>query len=96
MLFDFKKDPHLLKEISKQNPQKSSEGLVKLTKWREEMMRTSTSGVDPLDTVMEEGGPYHARGEIEAYCKRLSETGRKNHALTLKKFGGRPVDRQVT
>jgi hypothetical protein len=34
-------------------------------------------------TVMREGGPFHTRGELPAYLKRLEATGRKHHALNL-------------
>ena len=93
MLFNVKKDPHLLKEISKQNPAPVKEGLAKLKKWHDDMLGNSTSGPDPLETVLEEGGPFHTRGVLEAYCKRLEETGRRKHAETLRKYRGKPVEK---
>jgi choline-sulfatase len=47
-----------------------------LDAWHAEMMATSSSAVDPLWQVMQEGGPFHTRGWVDAYCKRLRETGR--------------------
>ncbi|MGV2806789.1 sulfatase, partial [Clostridium perfringens] len=32
--------------------------------------------VDPLWTVMKEGGPYHAKGHLPRYIERLKNTGR--------------------
>ena len=40
------------------------------------MMRSATHAVDPLATVLAEGGPFHMRGELPAYLARLRETGR--------------------
>jgi hypothetical protein len=31
---------------------------------------------DPLWTVMQEGGPLHARGHLKSYCDRLKATKR--------------------
>jgi hypothetical protein len=39
-------------------------------------MATSTTDVDPLWTVMREGGPFHARGNLKSYCAYLEKTGR--------------------
>jgi choline-sulfatase len=52
------------------------------------MMKTMPAGWgDPLDTVLEEGGPYHARGRIKAdnYRERLEQTGRGEQVAELKK-----------
>ena len=38
---------------------------------------------DPLWTVLGEGGPFHARGHLDAYLKRLRETGRADGAAKL-------------
>ena len=58
-----------------------------LNKWHDEMMMTMDFDVDPLWTVMKEGGPYHAKGRelFETYCKRLEETGRSGGASELRK-----------
>jgi len=39
-------------------------------------MKSMPYDVDPLWTVIKEGGPYHARGHLRAYCERLERTGR--------------------
>ncbi len=36
------------------------------------MMQTQPDNIDPLWTVMREGGPFHARGHLEAYCNTWS------------------------
>lgn len=43
------------------------------------MMR-STTGIDPLWTVLREGGPWHVRGHLKEYLERLRETGRGDWA----------------
>jgi choline-sulfatase len=42
---------------------------------------------DPLETVLQEGGPFHARGMIRktGYDRRLQETGRGAALPELKK-----------
>ena len=50
------------------------------------VMETMPAGWgDPMETVLEEGGPYHARGMIKAtgYDQRLRETGRSSHLAEL-------------
>jgi choline-sulfatase len=47
------------------------------------MKLTSTQDVDPMMTVLREGGPFHTRGELPEYIQRLKETGRAHHAETL-------------
>ena len=43
-------------------------------------MRRSDTAVDPLMTVLREGGPFHTRGRLPAYLDRLRATGRAHHA----------------
>ena len=47
------------------------------------MMARSGSGIDPLQTVIDEGGPYHVRGQLPAYLARLRATGRAQWAERL-------------
>jgi hypothetical protein len=44
--------------------------------WVDENMKTSLYDTDPMWTVMREGGPEHARGEIGKYMKKLEGTPR--------------------
>jgi len=39
------------------------------------MLRDSPHG-DPLETVLEEGGPFHAKGNLSCYCEWLGNTDR--------------------
>jgi len=47
------------------------------------MMLLSDYPVDPMWTVMHEGGPYHTVGEKDAYARRLMETGREEAGRAL-------------
>ncbi|MBV8457100.1 MAG: sulfatase [Acetobacteraceae bacterium] len=76
MLFDLTADPHELHNIAEVRPDVRDEGLARLTLWLGEMMRRSRDEVDPLMRVMREGGPFHCRGELPGYLRRLETTGR--------------------
>ena len=52
------------------------------------MMLNSLSTVDPMQTTLREGGPYHTRDRVDEYCRRLRETGRAHHAETLERLRG--------
>jgi choline-sulfatase len=57
-----------------------------LADWEREMMLTSRTNVDPMMTVLREGGPHHTRGFLPAYLERLKATGRAQHAERLAKL----------
>ena len=80
MLFNVASDPHELNDLAATHPQLVDRGQALLSAWAEEMMATSDYDEDPLWTVMREGGPYHTRGALASYCKRLRDTGRPHHA----------------
>jgi arylsulfatase A-like enzyme len=83
MLFDVVKDPHEQNDLAKDRPTVVDSAMSKLADWEHEMKRTSTQDVDPMMTVLREGGPYHTRGELSSYIQRLKATGRAHHAQTL-------------
>lgn len=76
MLFDLEQDPHETCDCAAQQPESCREGARLLRDWHEAMMASMPGAVDPLWTVMQEGGPEHARGALPAYCARLEATGR--------------------
>jgi choline-sulfatase len=85
MLFHVEDDPHETRNLADERPEVASECLGMLEHWHGEMMATMQDPVDPLWTVMREGGPYHTRGLLEHYCERLRSTGRAHHAEALAK-----------
>jgi len=84
MLFNFKQDPHEQNNLADQRPDLVEKGLSLLNTWYDEMMAKSDDGIDPMQVVLQEGGPFHTRGMLEGYCERLEKTGRKEAAEKLK------------
>ena len=85
MLFDVAADPHELNDLADAKPEVVNAGLAILEKWHAEQMAISPLAVDPLQTILHEGGPYHTRGTEETYCQRLRETGRGQFCETILK-----------
>ncbi len=83
MLFDVEADPHELVNLAPQHPEVVNQALALLDAWQAEMMAGSDRAEDPLWTVVREGGPFHTRGMLQEYCRRLRETGRAHHAEAL-------------
>ena len=83
MLFDVRRDPHEQHDLAPQRPDVVRRAMTMLEAWHDEMMRTATHPVDPMRTVLAEGGPLHARGQLPEYLKRLRETGRGEFADRL-------------
>ena len=46
-------------------------------------LRDTGVGIDPLDVVLTEGGPWHVRGRLLEYAERLRATGRGQWADVL-------------
>ncbi|MCX7919476.1 MAG: hypothetical protein N3A72_07685, partial [bacterium] len=74
-------------DIAKSNPWICQEARDKYTEWHTAMMHSMPEGytVDPMQTVLNEGGPYHAKGYLKEYCKHLEKTGRSWAIPELKK-----------
>jgi choline-sulfatase len=76
MLFNIAKDPHEQRDVAKKYPDVVGRAVRFLTEWHDNMMATMKGDVDPLWTVMCEGGPLHAKGHLAKYCEYLKKTGR--------------------
>ncbi|MFP6806384.1 MAG: sulfatase [Pseudomonadales bacterium] len=83
MLFDLQNDPYEQVNIASSNEQALNEGIKRLSNWHAEAMINAARGRDPLQNVIDEGGPFHVRGELAGYLKRLRETGRSILADSL-------------
>ncbi len=93
MLFDIVNDPHQQHNLADQRPELVDRAMRLLTDWQHEMMCSSKSNVDPMMTVLREGGAFHTRGMLPAYLERLRATGRAHHADALaQRHGGELVD----
>ena len=60
-----------------------SQALGMLETWYHDMALTSSHGVDPMLTVLKEGGAFHTRSQLPRYMERLRATGRAHHADRL-------------
>ncbi|MEM9161393.1 MAG: sulfatase, partial [Verrucomicrobiota bacterium] len=76
MLYNLEEDPHEQFDVAEKNPEVCNQALRYLSEWHDDMMSTMEYDNDPLWTVMKEGGPFHARGHLPAYCEHLEKTGR--------------------
>ncbi|WP_042222965.1 sulfatase family protein [Oceanobacillus manasiensis] len=85
MLFNLAEDPREENNLAAQHKDKCMEGAYYLQEWHDDMMFRTGDDVDPLWTVIKEGGPYHAKGYLKNYGKRLVETGREAQFNELKK-----------
>ncbi len=83
MLFDLAADPHEQRNLAEERPELVGRAMTMLGDWQADMMRRSHTNVDPLMTVLREGGPFHTRGELPGYLERLRATGRAEHAQRL-------------
>jgi choline-sulfatase len=83
MLFNVKDDPHEQHNLAVAHPELVARAMSLLDQWHAEMMRTASHSLDPMQTVLQEGGPLHTRGCLPAYLKRLRATGRAECAKHL-------------
>lgn len=98
MLYDLGDDPHEQRDLAAANPAVCREGAWRLSRWHDEQMarlaRLGGDVVDPLWTVIAEGGPFHARltspgspgspAGLMRYLERLERTGRAEGAAMLR------------
>ncbi len=83
MLFDLESDPHEQHNLAAERPDLVQRAMSMLEEWYYEMSTTSLHDVDPMMTVLREGGPYHTRGQLPRYLRHLRATGRAHHAEEL-------------
>lgn len=83
MLFHLGDDPHEQYNLAAERPAVVERAMGLLADWQQEMALTATTDVDPMLTVLREGGPFHTRGKLAAYVERLRATGRAHHAERL-------------
>lgn len=83
MLFNLSQDPHEQRDLSLTRPDLVDRAMGLLGEWQHGMMLTGQTNVDPLMTVLREGGPFHTRGRLPQYLERLRETGRSQQAEWL-------------
>jgi len=85
MLFNLTDDPHEQHDLATDKPEIVNRAMALLEEWYHQQMTSSDHNVDPLMTVIQEGGPYYTRDRLPEYIERLKNTGRAHHAETLAK-----------
>jgi choline-sulfatase len=83
MLFDVQQDPHEQHDLGAQRPDLVAKAMSLLDYWHADMLRTATHAIDPMQTVLSEGGPFHTRGQLPRYIQRLRATDRSHWADKL-------------
>jgi choline-sulfatase len=83
MLFDVVNDPHEQIDLRAIEPSLTVTGSDLLDSWRDDCLSASRTGLDPMDVLLEEGGPWHVRGRLLEYAARLRDTGRDRWADAL-------------
>lgn len=83
MLYNIKEDFHETKNVAAEHPDICDRASHMLLDWFDEQMMKSETGVDPMQTVLREGGPYHTRGWLKYYCEHLRKTDRAEEAERL-------------
>jgi arylsulfatase A-like enzyme len=86
MLFNLTQDPYEQHDIKDERPDLVDKAMGMLAEWQHEMMLLSRTNVDPLMTVLREGGPSHTRYQLPPYLERLRATGRAHHAERLERL----------
>ena len=106
MLFDLATDPHEQDNVAEQHPDVLREAAYRLLEWHDTAMagvvRDCSDVVDPMYTVLAEGGPLHGRAgrggapkDMETYFKRLQDSGRADAARRLRETDRYPVPAEV-
>jgi len=86
MLYDIHNDPHETKNLAHELPDVAHKGGYLLERWVAKQMTAGAQRctVDPIWTVVAEGGGYHSKGQLPKYLERLEATGRKDAADALR------------
>jgi arylsulfatase A-like enzyme len=102
MLFDLKADPYEQHDVAQSQPDICRDAAARLSRWHDDQMahiaeRYPHDVVDPMRTVLAEGGPFHASTDpritdLPDYIKRLRATGREEGAQALEKRYGHLLD----
>ncbi len=85
MLFDLVADPYEERDLAPASPEVCREAAYRLNQWHDKMMQSMPAYDDPLQRVLKEGGPYHAKGNLARYCDYLASTGRAYAIADLKR-----------
>jgi choline-sulfatase len=88
MLFDVAADPHEQHDLLDDEVAVADAARAALDAWTEEQLGRSLVEQDPMQTILDEGGPFHIRGHLPAYLERLAATGRADWVAPLRATQG--------
>lgn len=83
MLFDLELDPSESRDVAGANKTVVAAAAEMLARWERDQLASSPAGMDPLRTVLAEGGGYYVRGRLDGYLERLRATGRADRARSI-------------
>ncbi len=84
MLFDIANDPHEVHDLASTEAALTRQAAAMLEEWTAAQLEIGLGDQrDPMEIVMEEGGPYHVRGHLPAYLGHLRGSGRSQWADAL-------------
>jgi arylsulfatase A-like enzyme len=84
MLFNWKEDPHETTDLSASHPELVDAGLARLNRWFDEMTAAADYKEDPMQKVIEEGGPFHPAGRLQEYLDYYAGIGRDDIVKKMK------------
>ncbi len=85
LLFNLAVDPYEQHNLAGEQPELVAQALALLNYWEAEMKLAAPGNVDPMMTVLREGGPFHTRGQTEALAVRLEALGAREQAARLRR-----------
>ena len=91
MLFDLVEDPFEQRNVATAHPEVVERALAVLSEWGAEALSRSSTGIDPLWTVLSDGGPWHSRVDVDWYLERLRTTGRGRWASYFEEADDPPI-----
>jgi choline-sulfatase len=85
MLFNITEDPFEQNNLALSHREQCLQAVYILNQWHDAMMKSMEYAVDPLWTVIREGGPHHVKGHLKEYCEWLEQSGRGYGAAELQR-----------
>jgi arylsulfatase A-like enzyme len=82
LLFDLGQDPHEQNDLTASHGAEVRRAAALLQAWLATQLEGDLADKDPLNGVLSEGGPWHARAGHQGYLRRLEETGRAEWATS--------------
>lgn len=83
MLYNIATDPNEQSDLAPDRGDLVKAGSTTLEAWTAQQLDRSFSPIDPMQIVLQEGGPFHTRGQLPSYLNRLHATGRGEWAAKL-------------